>query len=92
MPTVTHTRKEQASDAQHTHIAGVCTTANVFYTRAEVVAGLDAGQSWETEAAGNRARIRKITYCPAAGCYTSPYITTDADDTAANNLNNLPPC
>jgi hypothetical protein len=27
-----------------------------------------------------------------AGCFATPYITTDADATAKNNLDNLPRC
>jgi hypothetical protein len=30
-------------------------------------------------------------FCPAAGCFESPFTTTDADGYAPNNLDNLPP-
>ena len=92
MPTVTGTRKELSSDGSHRHIAGVCTTDRLYYTRAQVVAGLDRGELWETFGGGARARIRKIQFCPHGSCLLSPYITTAPDHTAANNLDNLPPC
>jgi hypothetical protein len=41
---------------------------------------------------GMSARIKKISFCPRAGCYVSPYITTAPDYSTANNLDNLPPC
>ena len=41
---------------------------------------------------GEHANIREITYCKRPGYMATPYITTDADATAKNNLDNLPRC
>jgi hypothetical protein len=92
MPVVTRVKKEPAADRAHMHIVGVCTADGGYYTRAQVVAGLDRGESWTTYGGGMSARIKKILYCPRAGCYVSPYITTAPDYSTANNLDNLPPC
>jgi hypothetical protein len=89
---VTRSRKELSSDGTHHHIAGVCTADGAYYTRAQVIAGIDRGESWVTSAGGSTARIKKIAYCPHSGCYMSPYITTAPDHTTANNLDNLPAC
>ena len=89
---VTHTRKEASADGTHEHVAGVCTTVGTYFTRAEVVSGIDRGETWLTSGGGSTARIKKISYCPRTGCYLSPYITTAPDHTTANNLDNLPPC
>lgn len=92
MPIVTRSRKELSPDRTHRHIAGVCTADNLYYTRAQVVVGLDRGETWMTSGGGASARIKKIPFCPATGCYLSPYITTAPDHTTANNLDNLPDC
>ena len=54
--------------------------------------GSTPGQDWRTYGGGTYAVIHKISYCTAAGCYLSPYITTAPDHTTANNLDSLPPC
>jgi hypothetical protein len=94
MPVVTKVHKEASPDGTHQHIAQVCTEIGLHYTRAEVVAGLDRGETWKTWAAGatSPAEIRRLKFCPESGCVTSPYITTAPDHTTANNLDNLPPC
>jgi hypothetical protein len=92
MPTVNRVRKERSPSGTHEHIADVCTTDNYRYTRAQVIAGIDAGQQWQTYGGGRSARIEKIRFCPAAGCYESPYIRTVADSYAPDNLDNLPAC
>jgi hypothetical protein len=92
MPVVTKVRKERSSDGTHEHIAGVCLQDGAYRARVAVIAGLDAGQDWKTFGGGTYAVIHKITYCKAAGCYLSPYITTAPDHTTPNNLDNLPPC
>jgi hypothetical protein len=90
---VTKVRMEKSSEgSEHWHIEGVCTNAELHYTRQEVVDSLDDSDTWETEADGDRATIRKMGFCPQAGCLATPYITTNADDSAANNLVNLPRC
>ncbi len=91
MPTVTRARKEVSADRTHYHIAGVCSELG-YSTRQQVVAGLDQGELWRTYAGGQYARIKKLSYCPAAGCYLGPYITTSPDHTQVNNLDNLPAC
>jgi hypothetical protein len=93
MPTVVGVRKELSSDRTHRHIAGVCTTADLYYTREQVVKSLDSGESWKTQGSdGSQASIKKITYCPAPSCYLKPYITTAPDHTTKNNLDNLKDC
>lgn len=93
MPTVNRVRKELSSDGSHRHIAGVCTTDNYYYTRADVVASIRAGNSWITRSpAGHTATIRPISYCPATSCIAAPYITTRADNAKDDNLENLPEC
>lgn len=88
--TVTKVRKERSSDGSHQHIEGVITTAGVHFTRREVVASIDAGSTWQTSAGGYTAIIRKLTYCPRAKCYATPYISTNPDSTKQDNLENLP--
>ena len=83
--------KVNASDGVHKHISEVKTDAALKYSRAEVVAGLARGESWKTKGSdGSQATIKKITYCPAAACLLTPYITTAPDHTKDNNLDNLP--
>jgi Protein of unknown function (DUF3892) len=89
MPTVSKVRKEPADDRSHEHIEGVCATDGAHYTRAQVVASIKAGNRWVTIGGGV---IRPINYCPASLCLASPYITTRADDSIDNNLENLPHC
>lgn len=92
MPIVTKARKEASPDGTHQHIRGVCLADGTYRTRSQVVAGLDAGETWYTEGGGQYARIKKIGKCPREGCYLTPYITTAPDHTRLNNLDNLPPC
>ena len=92
MPTVTKVRKESSSDGSHRHIEGVCTADGTHYTRAEVVSSINAGNVWRTSSGSSSAVIRPINYCPAAACIASPYITTRADSSKDDNLENLPPC
>jgi hypothetical protein len=92
MPTVTKVRRELSSDRTHRHIEGVCTIANIHYTRKEVVNGIERGEDWHTSAGGKTAKIKPMKYCPAAACLASPYITTAPDHTIENNLETLPEC
>jgi hypothetical protein len=89
MPTVNKVRRERASDGSHEHIEGVCATDGTHHTRSQVVASIKAGNRWVTIGGGV---IRPINYCPASRCLASPYITTRADDSIDNNLENLPRC
>jgi hypothetical protein len=88
--TVTRVRKERSSDSSHEHLEGVCTDTNLHYTRAEVVASLEAGNAWKTSAGGHTATIHKVAHCPR--CTASPYIETNPDSTKQDNLVNLPTC
>ena len=89
----THVRMAPSrSGGKHEHIQGVCTDSGTYYRRNQVVDSLDAGDSWKTLADGLSARIRKLSGCRHPGCRMTPYITTDADDRAPNNLDNLPRC
>lgn len=90
--TVIRTRKELAAGGSHQHIEGVCTTANIHYTRKEVVDSIRAGNVWVTSAGGKTALIKPLNYCPAGGCFASPYITTTPDHSVENNLEELPTC
>jgi hypothetical protein len=93
MPTVTKVRKESSWDGSHRHIEGVCTTDGAHHTRKQVVGSIAAGNVWTTRSSsGSTAVIRPITYCPAAACTASPYITTRADNQKDDNLENLPAC
>ena len=94
MPTVTRVRWQRAHDPQpHEHIAGVCTANGRYYTRGQVVDGINRGESWVTAGGGPTALIRELTHCTVVhGCLATPYITTAPNDTDANNLDNLPPC
>lgn len=89
---VTKVRKELSADRTHRHIEGVCTNAGPHYTRKEVVDSIDAGNNWKTSADGYEATITKMTYCPKANCYASPYIKTRPDSTKKDNLENLDEC
>jgi hypothetical protein len=90
--TVTKVRKESSADGTHRHIEGICTSAGVHYTRKEVVASIDAGNTWKTSADGYEATITKIPYCPRSACMAAPYIKTNPDSTKKDNLENLDPC
>jgi Protein of unknown function (DUF3892) len=92
MPTVTKVRKEWSEDRSHRHIAGVCTTGGTYYSRKDVVTGIDRNERWVTSAGGSEAVIRKVTYCPASACLATPYITTRADSSRDDNLESLPEC
>ena len=90
--TVTAVRKERSEDGTHEHIAGVCTSGGVYYTRQEVVESLAAGHVWRSSAGGHTATIFATTFCLAPGCLARPYIRTRPDSTDLDNLENLGPC
>lgn len=83
---------ETSSDGTHIHIEGVCTDANVHYTRRQVVDSINAGNTWKTKAGGYEATIKTMNYCPKAGCTATPYIKTNPDSTKKDNLDNLDRC
>lgn len=89
---VTEVRKEKTADGSHEHIEGVCTEAGVHFTRAQVVQNIEAGNVWKTKVAGVDATIRRLDSCPRTNCSATPYITTKADNSIDNNLENLPAC
>jgi hypothetical protein len=89
---VTRVRKELSADGTHRHIAGVCTSASIYYARKQVVDSINAGDLWKTSAGQYQATITVMGYCPAAGCLATPYIKTDPDSTGRDNLENLPEC
>lgn len=92
VPTVTRVRKQLSADGTHWHIEGVCTEDGTHYSRADVAARIDGGESWSSSAGGAETRIRTIVSCPMPPCSASPYLTTAPEHTAANNLENLPRC
>lgn len=51
MPTVTRVRKERSDDGSHEHIEGACTTDGVHHTRRRVADGIDACETWWSQAA-----------------------------------------
>jgi hypothetical protein len=90
---VTRVRKEWSDQGgRHEHIEGVCTGSTNHYTRLEVVSSIRAGNTWVTSASGREAAIRPMSYCPSNRCLASPYITTRADSSKDDNLENLPRC
>jgi hypothetical protein len=88
--TVTKVRKERSADGSHRHIEGVISTAGVHYTRREVVASIDQGNTWQTSSGRTTATIHELNYCPKSGCLATPYIATKRDGSLADNLENLP--
>jgi hypothetical protein len=88
--TVTKVRKELSADGTHEHIEGVCTSANVHYTRKEVVDSINEGNTWKTQADGYEETIKIISSCPK--CSATPYIKTNPDSTKKDNLDNLDLC
>ena len=91
MPIVTRVRRVRAPAGGHDHVAGVCTAEGVYFSRYDVLAGIDAGEEWWADRDGARARIRSAQTCPFPGCAT-PYLTTDPGLTTDNALEQLPDC
>lgn len=91
--TVTRIRTEPAatpSGVPHRHISEVLAD-DVAYPLADVLAGLERGETWQTEGPdGTRAAIRQVHFCTFGTCKTAPYITTSPKDTDDNKLQNLP--
>lgn len=86
-------RKEYAGkdDDRHEHIIGVLVGDGTYYTNAEVETSLNAGNVWYTYVPKEpSATIQVKSYCPQWVCYHKPYLTTEADHTTKNNLENLP--
>ena len=91
--TVTKVSKERADNGSHEHIKGVCVADGTHYTRAQVVASINAGNTWTTRSpSGSTATIRPISYCTSYACVAAPYITTRPDNQKDDNLENLPRC
>jgi hypothetical protein len=84
-------RKELSDDATHGHVSEVCTAGPIHYTRQEVIDSIREGDTWRTLAGGSSAEIRIVEACPHDGCTLSPYIATNPDSTAIDNLENLAP-
>ena len=92
---VTRVRKESAGsgESRHSHIVGVCVAGGAFYSNSQVVTSIKAGQEWKTLAAdSSSAVIEPLRFCPHSSCIHSPYLTTKADKSRPDNLENLPPC
>lgn len=88
---VTKVRKEQDKSDNHEHIVGVITQSEIPYTNAEVVKSIADGNNWYTRVPNYPdAKIKPMDYCPASRCLHKPYLTTEADATKKNNLENLP--
>jgi hypothetical protein len=90
---VTKVRKETVTKdgASHRHLIGVQTGDGSYYTNQQVVDSIAATNDWYTDVFGQpKARIKKLEYCPDRSCMHKPYITTEADKTANNNLENMP--
>jgi hypothetical protein len=92
MPTAVRVRMETSADGSHRHIEGVCTSDGTHYTRRDVAAAIDRGLAWYSSDGVATSVVRVMKFCPAASCMATPYITTAADSTTANNLDNLPRC
>jgi hypothetical protein len=89
---VTRVRMERSADKTHLHLEGVCTDADVHYTRLEVVDSIWAGNVWKTQADGHEAVIEAVPYCPHGICLAAPYLRTNPDSTEKDNLENLDQC
>jgi hypothetical protein len=87
---VTKVRKGTATDGSHEHIEAVCTTANIIYSRKQVVDSIGAGNAWVTAADGMSATITPVLSCPQ--CSLSPYLKTKPDSSLKDNLENLDRC
>jgi hypothetical protein len=85
-------RKTLSDDATHRHISDLCTAGPIHYTRQEVIDSIREGDSWKTLADGHSAEIHIVDACPHDGCSLAPYIATNPDSTASDNLENLAPC
>lgn len=72
------------------HIVGVIEVGNgKFHRNTDVVASIAEGNEWVTSVPKQpEATIEPITKCPRCG--SVPYLRTVADNTAKNNLENLP--
>jgi Protein of unknown function (DUF3892) len=91
--TVTGVRKETSKDGTHKHIAGVCTSNGTYYSREDVIASINAGDTWKTSADGYEATIKVVDRCPhGTNCEAAPYIQTNPDSTKKDNLENLDAC
>jgi hypothetical protein len=92
MQIVHRVRREPSVSRTHTHIAGVFTDSGAYVSRADLVASIDRGEIWSTEADGRRARIRTVAHCHVPGCSLTPYVTTAPDHATADSLERLPDC
>jgi len=86
---VTAVRKEWSADGTHKHIAGVW-VSDQLYSRAQVVNSINSGNTWKTSHGTYSATIHPVQYCRRAACRATPYIETNPNSTAADNLENLP--
>jgi hypothetical protein len=87
---VTKVHKETSADGSHEHIDAVRTTANILYSRKQVVDSIGAGNAWVTAADGMSATITPVLSCPH--CSLSPYLKTNPDSSKKDNLENLDRC
>jgi hypothetical protein len=90
--TVTHVRRELSDDRSHRHIEGVCTTADIHYSRMQVVDSINDGNTWRTSAGDRSALISVVSSCHRPNCQASPYLRTNPDSNTQDNLENLPDC
>lgn len=82
-------RKKICGKRDSRHIVGVVTDDNQFHPNARVVQSIKAQNKWMTWVHGvPPATVKELDRCPH--CTHGPYLTTDADRTAKNNLENLP--
>jgi hypothetical protein len=85
-------RKALSADATHRHISELCTAGPIHYTLQEVIDSIRDGDTWRTLDDGYRADVRIVDSCLEDGCGLSPYIATDRDGTANDDLENLGSC
>lgn len=86
--TINAVRKEPAAvPVAHQHIAAVRLTNGSTLTRAQVIAHINAGDTFTT--VGDPQGRVYVHACPY--CHSGDYITTHPDGTTTNNLDNLPP-
>ncbi len=82
----------QAADGRHEHVGGVCTAEGVYFSRDDVVSGIQLGEEWWTGNGGPRTRLSVAAACPSDGCRTSPYLEVALDGVAGYDLEDLAPC
>jgi hypothetical protein len=89
--TVNRVHKGLSANGTHEHVEAICTTANLKYTRDQVIASINGADDWYTSVGGRSAKIIVVNN-GCGRCHLKPYIRTTADSTTSDNLLSLPAC